>query len=194
MLPAIWLGLWLAPLGFAQSTTPPVQRAAGEAATTMPVLPSGVHDQTLSRDDGEAIRYAISIPPGYSPAARVPLVLALHFGGNPVGAGRSMLDILIRPGACRPWRHYRGTRFNRRWMERPAERACRAHAARGRTENLQRRAAEGHRHRIQHGRGGHVALGAQVSGAIQRGDSDGRTPHGSGLNVACACVCGAFQG
>ena len=97
MLSAIWLGLWLAPLEFAQSTTPPVQRAAGEAATTMPVLPPGVHNQTLSRDDGEAIRYAISIPPGYSPAARVPLVLALHFGGSPVGAGRSMLDILIRP-------------------------------------------------------------------------------------------------
>ena len=61
------------------------------------MLPPGVHNQALSRDDGETIRYAISIPPGYSAAARVPLVLALHFGGNPVGAGRSMLDLLIRP-------------------------------------------------------------------------------------------------
>ena len=97
MLSAIWLGLWLAPLGFAQSTTPAVPRAAEKAATTSPLLPPGVHNQTLSRDDGQTIRYAISIPPGYSPAARVPLVLALHFGGNPAGAGRSMLDMLIRP-------------------------------------------------------------------------------------------------
>ncbi|MBI2828591.1 MAG: dienelactone hydrolase family protein [Acidobacteria bacterium] len=97
MLSAMWLALWLTTLGFAQSTSPAVARAAGEAATTVPVLPPGVHNQTLSRDGGEAIRYAISIPPGYSPAARVPLVLALHFGGNPVGAGRAVLDLLIRP-------------------------------------------------------------------------------------------------
>lgn len=63
----------------------------------LPVLPPGVHSQTLVRDDGQTIRYAISIPPGYSPAERVPLVLALHFGGSPVGAGRSVLDVLIRP-------------------------------------------------------------------------------------------------
>lgn len=61
------------------------------------MLPPGVHGQTLAGDAGQAIRYAISIPPGYSPGARVPLVLALHFGGNPVGAGRAMLELLIRP-------------------------------------------------------------------------------------------------
>ena len=97
MLAAIGLGLWLIPLAFAQSTAPAPPRVSGEAAATLPVLPPGVHSQTLPRDGGQTIRYAISIPPGYSPAARVPLVLALHFGGSPVGAGRAMLELLIRP-------------------------------------------------------------------------------------------------
>lgn len=93
MLAVIGLGLWL----FAQSASPAVPRVSGEAAAKLPVLPPGVHSQMLPRGDGPTIRYAISIPPGYSPAARVPLVLALHFGGSPVGAGRAMLELLIRP-------------------------------------------------------------------------------------------------
>ena len=52
--------------------------------------------------------------------------------------------------------------------------------------------AEGHRHRLQYGGSGHVALGKQVSGAIQRGDSGGRAPDGIGVSVARAGVCGAF--
>jgi len=63
----------------------------------VPLLPPGVHSLTLQRPGSPAIRYAISIPANYSPAARVPLVLALHFGGDPTGAGRSVLDILVRP-------------------------------------------------------------------------------------------------
>jgi len=96
MFIALGLGLWLTPLALAQSAAPAAPRVSGEAAATLPVLPPGVHSQTLARD-GQTIRYAISIPPGYSPAARVPLVLALHFGGSPVGAGRAMLELLIRP-------------------------------------------------------------------------------------------------
>src|SRR6266571_4414559 len=44
--------------------------------------------------------WRISIPPKFSPSARVPLVLALHFGvgsGNSAGAGRDVLEILVRP-------------------------------------------------------------------------------------------------
>jgi len=52
----------------------------------------------LLRRAGEpAIRYAISIPQNYSPSTRVPLVLALHYGGNPTGAGRGVPEILVRP-------------------------------------------------------------------------------------------------
>jgi predicted peptidase len=61
------------------------------------VLPPGIHNQTLSRDQAPPIQYAISIPSDYSAARAVPLILSLHFGGDPVGAGRSMLDILIHP-------------------------------------------------------------------------------------------------
>src|SRR5262245_34718378 len=67
------------------------------AAAQVPALPPGVSNQPLAQADGPAIHYAISIPPGYTRATAVPLVLALHFGGNPEGAGRAMLDILIGP-------------------------------------------------------------------------------------------------
>lgn len=93
MLVIIGLGLWL----FAQSASPAAPPGSGEPAATLPVLPPGVHSQTLTAGDGQTIRYAISIPPGYSPAVRVPLILALHFGGSPVGAGRAMLELLTRP-------------------------------------------------------------------------------------------------
>ena len=63
-----------------------------------PVLSPGVHNQTLPRAGEPAVRYAISIPEGYSPSKPVPLVLALHFfAPNPAGAGRRVLDVLVRP-------------------------------------------------------------------------------------------------
>lgn len=62
----------------------------------VPVLSPGTHDQTLAQKNGPMIHYAISVPPRYR-GEPVPLVLALHFGGAPDGAGRAMLDILIQP-------------------------------------------------------------------------------------------------
>ena len=96
MLAAIGLGLWLTPLVFAQSPSSPAPGVSGETAAKLPVLSPGVHSQML-RGDGPILRYAISIPPGYSPAVRVPLVLALHFAGRPVGAGLTVLQVLVRP-------------------------------------------------------------------------------------------------
>jgi predicted peptidase len=43
------------------------------------------------------VRYALSIPPGYSPERPVPLVLALHFGGNPNGAALGLVNVLVGP-------------------------------------------------------------------------------------------------
>ena len=60
------------------------------------VRPPGIHDEVLAQANGPAVHYAISVPPGYH-GAPVPLVLALHFGGDPRGAGRAMLQILIQP-------------------------------------------------------------------------------------------------
>jgi hypothetical protein len=67
------------------------------ASLQMPVLKPGIHSLALQRAGGLPVRYAISIPAGYSPSVPVPLVLALHFGGDPDGAGRSMLEILTGP-------------------------------------------------------------------------------------------------
>ena len=62
-----------------------------------PPLAPGTHHLNLQHADGPVIDYAISIPDNYSPSAPVPLILALHFGGNPRGAGASVLQILIGP-------------------------------------------------------------------------------------------------
>src|SRR6266849_3882668 len=71
-----------------------------QAATNVPVLAPGLHSQTLLRANEPAIHYAISIPSNYSLSARVPLILALHFGvrgGDSAGAGRDVVEILIGP-------------------------------------------------------------------------------------------------
>ena len=71
-----------------------------QPVSQVPVLPPGVRSLTLLRASEPPIHYAISIPANYSPAARVPLVLALHFGvggGTSAGAGRDVLEILVRP-------------------------------------------------------------------------------------------------
>ena len=56
----------------------------------------GIHDELLAQANGPTIHYAISVPKGYH-GEPVPLILALHFGGDPQGAGRAMLQILIQP-------------------------------------------------------------------------------------------------
>ena len=83
-----WLVIAVALLLF----TTPIANAQDKA----PILPPGIHDQTLPQKNGPVIHYAISVPPRYH-GEPVPLVLALHFGGDPAGAGRSMLDILVLP-------------------------------------------------------------------------------------------------
>lgn len=63
----------------------------------VPLLPPGIHDQMFERDAEPRVRYAISIPKGYAPSRPVPLVLALHFGGNPHGAALGLLKVLVAP-------------------------------------------------------------------------------------------------
>lgn len=49
----------------------------------LPSLPEGVHEQSLPRWDGDRpLRFTISIPAGYSGKEAVPLVIALHYGGE----------------------------------------------------------------------------------------------------------------
>jgi predicted peptidase len=71
-----------------------------QAASDSPVVTPGLHSLSLPRANEPTIHYAISIPRNYSPSARVPLILALHFGvggGDGAGAGRDVVQILIGP-------------------------------------------------------------------------------------------------
>src|SRR3989442_4544191 len=68
-----------------------------EAGSKIPVLSPGIHTQRLPRTGERTIQYAISVPANYSPSRPVPLVLALHYGGNPNGAGRGVLTLLVGP-------------------------------------------------------------------------------------------------
>lgn len=69
---------------------------ASSASAQVVVRSPGTHDEVLTQSGGPPIHYAIAVPRGYH-GQPVPLVLALHFGGDPQGAGRAMLDILIGP-------------------------------------------------------------------------------------------------
>jgi predicted peptidase len=71
--------------------------AQAQSTSRVPVLAPGIHNQRLPREPEPNVRYSISIPPSYSPSKPVPLVLALHYGGNPNGAGRGVLQILVAP-------------------------------------------------------------------------------------------------
>jgi len=66
-------------------------------ARAQSALAPGMHRLTLERADGPSVEYAIQIPEDYAAENPVPLLLALHFGGNPAGAGASVLQILIGP-------------------------------------------------------------------------------------------------
>jgi predicted peptidase len=75
--------------------------AAAQGAGEPPVPAPGLYNMMLPRGGEPAVRYAISIPRGYSPGAPVPLILALHFGvrdGESTNAGRSVLQVLVAPG------------------------------------------------------------------------------------------------
>jgi predicted peptidase len=81
---AIILAMVVAPSAFAQRVE------------SVPVLSPGAYGRTLSVGELTA-GYTISIPENYSASKPVPLVLALHFGGSPTGAGRSLLTALVLP-------------------------------------------------------------------------------------------------
>jgi predicted peptidase len=74
--------------------------ARAQAPGDAPVLTLGLYARTLERPGEPAINYTIAIPPNYSPATPVPLILALHFGvggGDATGAGGDVLQALIGP-------------------------------------------------------------------------------------------------
>lgn len=84
---------------FAVLSLLPLAASAQETASLPARLP-GIHSLVLQRANEPPIHYALSIPDNYSSRARVPLILALHFGvgnGSSAGAGRDVVEILIGP-------------------------------------------------------------------------------------------------
>jgi len=65
--------------------------------SSLRVYSSGTHIDTMPLTGGLMLRYVISIPKEYSPTSAVPLVLALHYGGNPNGAAQGVLLTLVQP-------------------------------------------------------------------------------------------------
>lgn len=72
--------------------------AGAQAPARIPIHAPGVYDETFERPEHPAVRYALSVPAGYSASRPAPLVLALHFGGNPHGAAIGMMKVLVVPG------------------------------------------------------------------------------------------------
>lgn len=59
----------------------------------------GTHRVTSRDREGRSIDYALSIPPGYDGHTAVPLVLCLHFGGQPTAFyGEVFLELIPLPG------------------------------------------------------------------------------------------------
>lgn len=62
------------------------------------VLPPGVHEQTIRREDGIDLNFTLSVPESYSEVAPSPLVVVLHYGGEVTPFfGRAVLEELFLP-------------------------------------------------------------------------------------------------
>jgi len=66
-------------------------------AQTPAFKPITVDTRSLEIPGEPPIYYSIFIPETYTPSKPVPLVLGLHFGGDPEGLGRAVLEMLIAP-------------------------------------------------------------------------------------------------
>ena len=102
------LVLGLACLGCTQGGTDlptPINAALDDNLfeVSLDVLPPGTYPQTMKRKDGTTVRYALSVPEGYSHAEGAPLIVSLHFGtgrrgrGGPAPPyyGGGMLEMLV---------------------------------------------------------------------------------------------------
>jgi poly(3-hydroxybutyrate) depolymerase len=72
--------------------------AAPAAAQQLAPRPPGRHWQAIVLPGGDTLRFTVWVPPGIGGGARVPLVLAAHFGGRVTPyMGGEYLDILVLP-------------------------------------------------------------------------------------------------
>jgi predicted peptidase len=74
------------------------EQAAGPEPATLETLAPGFHFQKAALPSGKTLNYAISVPADYDPADPVPLVIALHYGGEVTPYyGGEMIDFLFEP-------------------------------------------------------------------------------------------------
>ena len=73
--------------------------APADSRPASAALDPGVHQQSIAGPGGQELRFTVSVPAGYDGVRRVPLVLALHFGGRafPPFYGRGVLEVLVQP-------------------------------------------------------------------------------------------------
>jgi predicted peptidase len=58
----------------------------------------GIYEKSLTLKNGEVFRYTLSLPDSFLPEKKVPLVVALHFGGEVTPwYGKGYLTILVEP-------------------------------------------------------------------------------------------------
>ncbi len=87
--------IWKAALKSWLATMPILMAVSGCATSGASVAPSTVKEQVLQPGNR---RYALAIPQGYTGAQPVPLVVALHFGGEVTPFyGKLMLTGLVEP-------------------------------------------------------------------------------------------------
>jgi predicted peptidase len=68
-----------------------------ESAAEIPKKP-GVYEESFTLRSGTLLRYTLSIPRGFSPGQPLPLVIALHYGGNvSPWYSKGYLNILVEP-------------------------------------------------------------------------------------------------
>jgi predicted peptidase len=66
-------------------------------AADLPGTP-GIYEQTLTLENAKALRYTLAVPASFSPQKKMPLIVALHYGGNvSPWYGKGYLTILVEP-------------------------------------------------------------------------------------------------
>lgn len=63
----------------------------------VPTIPD-IYEKTMTTESGKELRYTISIPSSFSPDKPLPLILALHYGGQVTPFyGKDFLTLLVEP-------------------------------------------------------------------------------------------------
>jgi len=91
------LRVFLGIVGLALMVLQPVDLVSQTVSAKVPTLDPGIYDKALALPGSKVLRYGLYIPKDYTSGKPAPLVLALHYGGAPNGAGMGVLRILVEP-------------------------------------------------------------------------------------------------